>query len=175
MNSSFDKRETLNIIYNLIDNCDTKTSICLSAYAVVISVVLSSNFAEQIINVLNLAKKSATAPDIIYIIIMVGSVLVSLTGLYKLFTVLVPVIDTTHESIMFFGNIGLYKSFSDYKLEVERFSPEQISDDILHQIYIASKICCQKFNNQRKGMFLLGIGTMIFLVLYIVGLNVYSC
>ena len=52
MENSFDKRETLNVVYNLIDNCDTKTSICLSAYAVVVSVVLSSNFADQIINIL---------------------------------------------------------------------------------------------------------------------------
>ena len=104
---------------------------------------------------------------------MAGSVLVSLMGLYKLFTVLVPVIDTSHESIMFFGSIGLFKSYSEYKLAVERFSPQQINDDILHQIYIASKICCQKFNNQRKGMFLLGIGTVAFLVFYILGLNIY--
>ena len=74
---------------------------------------------------------------------------------------------------MFFGSIATYKSFDGYKKIAINNSTSEIEDDLLYQIYAASKICDKKFKNHKQGILCSGIGLSLVLLWLIIGFLVY--
>ena len=75
---------------------------------------------------------------------------------------------------IYFGSICKYSNFKEYKKDLLKANEDDILDDLLNQIYLNSIICNQKFINFAKGIkfFLKGlIGTII---MYIIGILIYS-
>ncbi len=170
---NFDKHKTLDTINEWIHNCDSKTSIILTAIGVLISALVSSDVATGIIHIIKINIYEKTVCSILYLSIFLLSIIFMLCGIFMLFSVLVPKIDLQHKSIMFFGNIASNAKFENYCDEVTKCTETDLSEDLLHQIYAASKICNKKFNNYKKGISIFGLGTLLLFAWLIIGFIVF--
>lgn len=171
MKENNDYFQVLNTVNSWIFNCDTKVSIILATYGVMITALLSSDFSSVIVKIIEQCIKCHTVCNIIYLMIFVGALVIFGYGLYKLICVLLPKIDLTRKSIMFFGSVATFKSFEDYIKEANTYigNDAKAQEDILFQIYVASNICSQKFKNQKKGLHLTLLASLVIIVWLLVG------
>lgn len=158
----------LNTVNQWIFNCDTKTSIILAIYGVLLPIIFSLNIGKSIANIIKLSLKNRTISNVTYLCFLVLAIILFIIGLYKLIHVLMPTINLKHKSIMFFGNVASYETFDQYVEEVKNYTQDDINEDLLHQIFAASKICNQKFKYFKEGLILSLISlSMIFIWLFI--------
>lgn len=173
MNDFEKKYRVLENVNQWIFNCDTKTSIFLAAIGVLFTVLMSSEIGNAIVNIIRECVKDKSICCIVYLCLGLSGFLGLGLGIYKLIRVLIPSINLNHDSIMFFGNVARYQNFSHYCNVVATYNDDSINEDLLHQIYAASKICNQKFENYKNGIIITSIGGVIVLVWLILGFIVY--
>lgn len=171
MKENNDYFQVLNTVNSWIFNCDTKVSIILATYGVIVTAFLSSDVGSVIANIIKQCIESHTVCNIIYLLVFVGALIFLGYGIYKLICVLLPKIDLTEKSIMFFGSVSTFKSFPDYQQKVATYAGDNVKtqEDILFQIYAASNICSQKFKNQKKGLILTLWASLVIIVWFIIG------
>jgi len=168
----FDKNDaikTLELINSWTNNCDTKAAVILGGYGVFGSVFLAMDYASLFRCIIHNMLFTPNLGGIIYVISVVISAGLLIFGLFRLVRVLVPRIDKSSDSVMFFGLVAENKDFDEYKLKIENLDEDAIMKDILHQIFAASKICKQKFADQKYGLWISGIGFILLLVLFFIG------
>ena len=172
MKENNDYFQILNTVNSWIFNCDTKVSIILATYGVMITALLSTDVYAVMIKIIEQCIVCHTVCNIIYLMIFVAALIIFGCGLYKLICVLLPKIDLTGKSIMFFGNVSAFKSFEDYIKEANTYSDNDTKthEDILFQIYAASNICSQKFKNQKKGLVLTLLASLMIIVWFLIGI-----
>ena len=173
MNRNFDKYKVLDTVNQWIFNCDTKVSILLSTYGVLFSVILSSDIGSGMSNIIKTCVANKNTCSIAYLCFLVLAITIFGWGIYKLMRVLIPTINLNYNSIMFFGNIASYPSFGDYWDAVRGCNDDKIDKDLSHQIFAASKICNQKFSNQKQGIKASLLGLTLILFWLIIGYIVY--
>lgn len=169
MDNDFDKITTLNNINEWIRNCDTKVSIVLGIYGVVLSLLFTSDFKNYVYKIVYSSLSVITIFNITFFIVFVLLCSVFICGLYRLISVLIPKIDLTYSSTMFFAGVSTYDSCEDYKNAVNQLLDEDIENDYLQQIYAAARICSTKFRNQKKGLEFTLLSILVFIIWYIVG------
>jgi hypothetical protein len=163
-----DSMKALETVNAWIENCDTKSSIILGFYGVFITLFLST---EEIINLKNILIKlgnESTCLAVSYCILLLIAIITFFYGMFRLVGVLIPIIDEKRPSLMFFGAVSKYKCFDEYYEAVKKQSEEKLFEDISGQLYAASKICSQKFYNQKLGLKISAIGLVGFTVLIFV-------
>lgn len=177
-----DAYKSLENINSWINNCDTKTSIILALFGVILTMLLTNSiFINQLLNILHLAIKGINFSNILYLFFIVGSIVSFLVGAYKLIQVLSPKINfreyknrvTVEDSIYYFGKISCYGSFNDYRDAIKSKNDKEVVDDLISQIYINSIICQNKFVNFKGGLKLIQIGLSVFTVMFILGLFIF--
>ena len=173
MNKHEDKQKVLDTVNQWIFNCDTKVSIILAMLGVFLTVLLSSDIGKCIFNIVKISLYERTICSILYFVLLITGIIILVLGIYKLIRVLIPTINLKHKSVMFFGNVASYSSFIEYCDAVKNTNNDEIAEDLLHQIYAASKICSIKFKNQKIGIFLSSIGLVIILAWLVFGIIVY--
>ena len=77
---------------------------------------------------------------------------------------------TTDSSLIFWGNIAEFDSFSDYKESVKNINHSNKNDDFLSQIYINSLIVKKKSDNYNRGLNKLIIGSLAYILFSIISL-----
>lgn len=173
MSNDFDKHQVLDTVNQWIFNCDTKASIILATISAFLTIVLSSDIGHFMAETLKDCINNITVCKVMYLLIWIVGLILLIIGMYKLVSVLVPKINLNHTSVMFFGNVASYSTFDDYCDAINKCVPDQVSSDLLHQIYAASTICSQKFKNHKSGIILSFIGIAIWLFWLLVGFWVY--
>ena len=103
MKENNDYFQVLNTVNSWIFNCDTKVSIILATYGVMVTALLSSDVCSVMVKIIEQCIERHTVCNIMYLMIFVGALVIFGYGLYKLICVLLPKIDLTRKSIMFFG------------------------------------------------------------------------
>lgn len=165
--------KALEIVNFWIANCDTKTSILLTMYGVVLSLSLSSDKIQLLHNIIIMCLSTYSMGNIFYFIFLLASIGIFSFGLYKLICVLLPKLDLQNPSILFFGSVARIPSLNEYKCKVDTTSDQELHQDLLGQIYAAAKICDQKFQNQKIGLIFSMIGLLSFIVLVLLGTIVF--
>lgn len=172
-----DAYKTLETINMWINSCDTKTSIIMGFYEVALTIFLSSDCLSYVVNILNKIYELNNNIHIIYIFFIILSALIFIYGNLQLLLVLVPRIilgtksKKRYNSLMFYGSISKIDSYEEYAKKVKNISDEnQILNDLLFQIYSASKICSKKFYHQKLGLFFTVLGIGLFIILIIIGI-----
>jgi uncharacterized BrkB/YihY/UPF0761 family membrane protein len=160
-----DALKALDTINCWISNCDNKSSIILGLYGIIITIFLSTETTRNLIEVIKVMESEVPFLMWIYCIFLVASLVVFIYGIFRLIKVLLPKIDTKKPSIMFFGSVTTYECFEYYKYVAINKTEEELLDDVLGQVYAASKICSQKFLNHKSGLLISGIGLTIFTVM----------
>lgn len=156
----------LNTVNSWIHNCDTKVSILLGVYGAILSIIFSSNFSNSFLSFCQSLKSGVTYLNLILAVILLLSVCLITYGFVRLIIVLIPKIDKTKPSLMFFGGVVRQADNPDvYKNLIKNINAE---DDLIYQIYAASAIATQKFSNQKKGTIFSSIGLALFIIYIVV-------
>lgn len=171
--NELDKYKVLDTVNQWIFNCDTKASIVLATLGIFLTILFSSSIGNFIAGTIKNCTENITVCNVIYLIIFIVGIIFMCAGIYKLIRVLVPTINMNHSSVMFFGNVAAYPTFDEYCKSVSTCSSDDFTADILHQIFAASRICAQKFKNQKMGIMLSFIGVAIVLFWLLLGFVVY--
>lgn len=180
--SKDDAYKTLDTVNMWINNCDTKVSIILGIYGVLISIFLSSDYVSKILELLHKAIDNPSFCDISYLVVLSFSVALFLIGLCNLIRVIVPRIilgtnkktgNDKFDSIMFYGSIAQIESFDKYCEKVNTVDDSKILKDLLFQIYSASDICNKKFRRQKSGVLFSLVGIAFFAGMIVIGYMVY--
>ena len=170
-----DAYKTLDTVNMWINNCDTKVSVILGIYGVIISLAFSLDYISKIKAIFIKFNQNHLFLRYPYFIVAIISVVLIFVGIYKLLKVIIPRIilgakkNGDFDSIMFFGNVAKFESYKSYCKKVGLATSESVLDDILFQIYAASKICNTKFKNQKIGLVLSLSGIVTLLVILIIG------
>ncbi len=180
-NSAFNKDALCQILDRInfwIENCDTKTSIAISAIGIIFAVLLSKDYAVKFKAIIGYMVNNINFFSFLYLTFTVISISIISLGCYCLFRVLVSRTDINLYkeagiqlvSSIFFSGVANSKSYKDYRKKLENFSENDLRNDLISQIYICSKICDKKFKNYKTGITLVFIGFVFFLCLIVIGL-----
>lgn len=192
-----DAYKTLDTINMWIENCDNKASIILGSIGVIASIILSSDFAKIIKDIIETSIINIGWCNGIYIFIFMSAVIICIIGLGCLISCITPRIVTNtsisdriqknickkqhkfkntqiknnmQDSIMFYGIVAL----TQYEQYLEKVKPickdyDNIMIDLLFQIHSAAVICESKFKKLQKGIVCFLIGFIICFIQIIVG------
>lgn len=177
-------REELNGILDRntawIENCDSKTSIILAGFGVIVGIFLSTDYASKFINIFHFMVDNISFWSGVYLILSVSTVVLLVAGCVCWIAVLfarVNIDDFSNrgiksDSIIFFSSIARHQTLLSYKQSLEKCEVEEMDNEIISQIYICSIICDKKFKYYKLGLLLATIGSFLFLMLFVIGLIV---
>lgn len=198
--NSFSKEDAfkaLDTINMWINNCDNKASIILGSIGVITSIMISSDFAKVIKNIIKSVFMDIELCKIIYFIISLIAFLICMTGVASLVVCIVPtiilnkskskkvqkrflkinknkkdkqIVVNTQSSLMFYGIIATTEYDEFYNLiksNCDNF--DNVMADLTFQIHSASVICKLKFERLKRGIILFIFGFLICFVLVIIG------
>lgn len=178
MNNIYNKQDaykTLDTVNMWINNCDSKASILLGFYGVIISIFLLSDCIVFIRNCFNNIIQTSKICGIIYITLSIIFPVLFAIGIFQLAMVIVPHVTLgtnqieRFDSVMFYGSISNIKSYNEYCKKIKKTYDNDIIDDLLFQIYSASKICNNKFRHLKIGLLLSLYSICLFSIVLIVG------
>lgn len=141
-----DARYTLDRTTELLNNCDSKTSIALGFIGVVIGLLITNSLFEKaisiIMNNIHLLKFK------VYICLMTILVVIFLLGIFMLFSVLFAKFQKSkYDSKIFFTDIANNESIEKFKKKVLNQNEKDLIDDLINQIYINADICTKNIRN----------------------------
>ena len=174
--SKEDINENLENVNSWINNCDTKTSIILGVYGVIIATLFAKDkLTDKCISILNNVIHNVNFSDVLYILFNTIAIFLFVFGVYKLIKVLIPTLKNskTANSHFYFGGIASFSSALEFKQSIKKMSEENILDELLTQLYTNSVICNKKFNNFKYGVFYSLIGLILMIILFIIGIIIY--
>lgn len=172
-----EKRAALETVNFWINSVDTKASILLASYGVIISVLLSQPIIDHIIKITkSLFQIRSFSTSIISVFVVFVPVLF-FTGIALLVKSLTPRIikknggSVSIQSISFFAAVSQHKTFDSYLQKVYECQndTEFYENDLLTQIYFASRICTRKHVDLRRGIILSATAVFFFIVLLAFG------
>ena len=182
--SALTKEEALNTLdrtIGFVNNCDSKSSVILGIFGVIITILLSSEGINELKNIIKSAITEDTTCGVFYLIFLFVSGAVFSFGSFKLLMVLFAntncgddnQVDLERDSKIFFGSICNNANFKQYKEKLTTYSEEDYLNDIISQIYINSVICNKKFENYKNGMKISIIGFLAFIFMWGLGIIIY--
>lgn len=161
-----------------IENCDSKTSIILAGFGVIVGILLATDYASKFVSIFRYMASNVSFWSIVYLIFCVFAIGLILAGCVCWLTVLFARVNLDDfsdrgirsDSLVFFSSIAKHKTLSLYKQNLEKCETAQINDDLISQIYICSIICDKKFKYYKLGLLLASIGSLLFVTLFVIGL-----
>lgn len=176
-----DANKALDNVNMWINNCDTKTSIILGFYAIIVTICFSTDLLNIQIRIFSYFLKDICFFKIIYIIIHLATFLIFIIGIIELLKVIIPRIilktqSGNYNSILFYGSIAKNTpTYEKYCEEVRKITDQKdILNDLLFQIHSASIICNKKFYYQKIGLILTTISMILFLVTSLFGIYIMN-
>lgn len=172
--------ETLERNIGFITNCDTKTSIVLTAIGVLLTIILTNDGLKKIFSIVKICFDEKSFSNSIYLICFGVAVLILLLGIYNLVSVLIARTDIKSKGInssnsnVFFVGISKNKNFETYKEKFYLMNQHEFLDEILAEIYANAYIATIKYNKYNVGLTLTIIGFILFVIILLVAINIFS-
>lgn len=163
-----------------IENCDSKVSTILSGMGVFAGILLATDYVSKFIDIFRFMCEQSNVWTVIYLVICLFSLCLLILGAFLLVGVLFARVNTTEfesrgvkkESLVFFSSIAKNKTLSKYRGRIKKCTSEQMSDDLISQIYVCSLICDKKFMLYKRGLICSLAGFSIFVIMAIIGIAV---
>lgn len=172
--------KTLERNIGFINSCDTKTSIVLAIFGVLLTIIFTSDVSTEIIYIINTAYSTKCCCGVLYLILISASIIVLLIGLKNLICVLIGRIDVkgnnssfNYDSRIFFSGITKYEDDRKYRKNFSKMTEEEYFDEITSQIFINAKIADVKYQKYNWGLKCLVCGFLTFVVLVLIGIFAY--
>ncbi len=166
---------TLDRIIGFVNSCDVKASIVLGIFGIVVGGLLSDSVLVILLSNLNLAIGSDGFFAPIYLVFFILSSLSILTGLFFLISAISAKTKLSKkDSKIYFVDIAENASEKEYKEKLVPLSETDVTDDLISQIYINSKICTRKYKRYNLGLITLAIGVVVFLLVNLATYNILA-
>lgn len=136
-----------------IENCDSKTSIILAGFGVIVGILLATDYASKFVSIFRYMINNVSFWSVVYLIFSFFVICLIFAGCVCWINVLFARINLNEfsdrgiksDSLIFFSSIAKYNTLLSYKKHLEKCEIEQLNDDLISQIYICSIICDKKF------------------------------
>lgn len=176
-----DALDILDRTIGFINNCDSKASVVLGIFGVLLTILFSSEGVLKLKSIIKIAINTGTCYSVLYCIFLFCTAGGFTFGIVKLLQVLFPKTDCDDlkqeglelNSKIFFGSICKNSTYKQYKLKMMNCSEDEYLNDIISQIYLNSIICDMKFENFKTGVKVALIGFVTFLIVWGIGIIVY--
>lgn len=172
--------KTLERNIGFINSCDTKTSIVLAIFGVLLTIIFTSDVSTEIIHIINTAYSTKCCCGVLYLILISASIIVLLIGLKNLICVLIGRIDVKgnnssykYDSRIFFSGITKYEDDRKYRNNFSKMTEKEYFDEITNQIFINAKIADVKYQKYNWGLKCLVCGFLTFVVVILIGIFAY--
>lgn len=171
--------QTLDRNIGFVTNCDNKTSIILTAVGVLLTIILTNEGLNQILQILKSCIGLKNFCSILYLICFACAIFIMVFGMFNLGSVLVA--NTSEEAIgrknansrIFFGGIKESGNHTDYKQRFYTMSREELLNDLIEQIYVNADIATTKYAKYNRGLKLTILGFALFVTFLFIGIYLY--
>ena len=171
--------QTLERNIGFITNCDNKTSIVLSTFGVLLTIILTNDGINKISYIVNCCFKEKTFCNIFYLLCLAVSLFITGLGLINLCKVLFA--KTTEEarglknanSRIFFTGIQNNGDFNTFSKQFSSMTQKELLDELIEQIYINSCIAAWKYKTYNSGFKQTIVGFILFVIIIIIGIYLY--
>lgn len=176
-----DALDILDRTIGFINFCDSKTSVFLGIFGVLLTILFSSDGVKDLKAIIKLAISSGNCYGIIFVIVLACTVIVFTFGIIKLLHVLFPQMelkgikqeDIDFDSKIFFGSICKNTKYKQYREKLMNCSGDEYLNDIISQVYLNSIICNKKYCYFKIGLMTTIIGFLCFLTTWGIGIIIY--
>ena len=170
--------EELNAILDrtigFVENCDTKASIVLALFGVILTVICASNITNSIGDIADKVKENVNSGGCLYILCVIVAAIIMMISIIELLLVIGAKIDKTGlDSKIYFRDISENVNCCTYGSKIKELSEDSYIDDIITQIYINSQICTKKYERYNLAIIFGTVGTIMFAILYFIGIFMY--
>lgn len=171
--------KTLERNIGFITGCDNKTSIVLAMLGVILTVVFTNVKFSDLLNIVNGCITSKSFGDVMYLLFLIFSFVLLISGIIKLCKVLIGNVNETARGInstpshIFFSGIQKNESFANYSDSFRVLSKEEVLNELLSQIYINSDIANTKYSLFNSGLKNSIIGLGLSSLLLLIGFLIY--
>ena len=167
--------QTLDRNIGFVSNCDNKTSIALTAFGVLLTLILSGDGIQNLFSIITTCLSKPQPIDFFYLVSLCISASLTIFGIIKLGLVLVPSTSgqNTGTSLIFFSGIIKKKEHSTYQDSFRSMTREDLLNDLINEIYENADIATKKYMHYGTGLKLSSIGFVLFLIFYFLGINFY--
>lgn len=166
--------KTLDRTIGFISNCDTKASIMLALFGVLLTVICTSNITKSISDIVKDVSADMRIGDYIYMGVAIFAIILSVISIILLIRVLSAKVDKSRfSSKIYFKDIVSYYNITDYIWQIQNLKEEDYLKDLTTQVYINAEICSSKYEKYNLAIKLGIIGFAILMVLYLIGKFVY--
>lgn len=178
-----DYYKTLNTINLWLQNCDTKVSILLGLFTIVISFLFSNDSYDLLEFIfVNCQGQDDVIGYWLMLLLFVLSLLIFLFGIFELISALIPRRFEQKPSKMFWGaiasnykinyrkigNNGGNDIYKVYEEDIKNYSEQDVIQDLTYQICACANIASIKFRKQKKGTIFSTIGLILMMLLLII-------
>jgi len=172
------RAEELNVILDrtigFVEKCDTKASIVLALFGVILTVICVSNITNSIVGIADKIKANINCGGCLYILCVIVAVFLMMISIIELLLVIGAKIDKTGlDSKIYFKDISENVNCCIYGSKVKELSEDSYIDDIIAQIYINAQICTKKYERYNVAVKFGAVGTIMFAILYFIGIFMY--
>lgn len=167
-------KDILDRIIGFISNCDTKASISLGLFGVIISIFFTTKSVTTFVNIVKQVIVDLSFCDVLFLVGLSIPVIMFVFGLWKLISVLSASINLSgKDSLIYFKDIAENQTYNQYYSKFIAANTSSLLKDFISEIYINSKICSRKFESYNKGLHCCLGGLVLFILLFIVGSLIY--
>lgn len=167
--------QTLDRNIGFVSNCDNKTSIALTAFGVLLTLILSDDGIQKLSSIITACLSEPRLIDFLYLGALGISAILTIVGMVELGRVLVP--NTSGEyasdSLIFFSGILKKQKHAKYQNCFRSMTREDLLKDLTNEIYENATIATRKYQQYGMGLKLSSIGFALFLMFYLLGISFY--
>lgn len=171
--------QTLERNINFVANCDNKTSIILTAFGVLLTIILTNEGLNKIFSIVKSCLDLISCYNVLYLICLGIVISIMIVGMFNLGSVLIA--KTTGEtsgkrdasSRIFFSGIRNSGTCKDYNSKFLEMSKEELLNDLIEQIYINADIASLKYKKYNQGLKQATIGLILFITILLIGIYTY--
>lgn len=171
--------QTLERNIGFVANCDNKTSIVLASIGALLAIILTNDGLSTIFNIIQNCVSVRSFGNVLYLICLFSSTLVTLFGMYKLGGVLVAKVSEeapgrkNGNSRIFFSGIRKCGDCKTYSRKFYSMSRKDLLKDLVEQIYINADIASIKYAKYNVGLKCTISGFVSFVLILLIGIYLY--
>ncbi|MBR4291056.1 MAG: hypothetical protein IKT52_10545 [Oscillospiraceae bacterium] len=165
--------QTLERNIGFVSNCDNKTSIVLTAFGVLFTILLSDDGIQNLYSIISACLTELSFTNFVYFILLMISIIVTIIGIIKLGRILIPNTSATYSTLIFFSGIQEEKNHTKYYNRFCSMTQEDLLQDLTREIYENAAIATKKYEQYTSGFKFSTIGFAMFMIVYILGVVIY--
>lgn len=179
---TIEKADAIDILDRTIDfirNCDNKASIILGIFGIIFTILLTTDGINNLVTVIKTAIIQISFCNIVYLIFLAASMIITLFGLSQIVRVLGAQVDFPNEdgldndSKIFFGHIAKNTGYISYRTKLLNITNDEFINDIISEIYINSNICNSKYKRYKCGLKWSIVGFFTFVAIWVCGVILF--